>query len=252
MRIIKLLVTLILVSCHLAASELKVEKISSVNNISKIQNSLGSGMSLKKVNYIFTNRIEESIFHNGSVIKLENTKQYYYPSRPIVPQKNFHISLSGYYHIDEISISNGLVEHYYTNGELAASDNPLLTDGNMQQEHISQKDRTIYDTHILSPTYRFADAILNKGESDRRVDISHYPPNIPDHFNYTSYEFLGNSYSKNKYAVITMFDKIIYDTVWDTVGRFNKDDFEKLEQDSTVDKLYSNGGCDAWYIHAKE
>ena len=42
------------------------------------------------------------------------------------------------------------------------------------------------------------------------------------------------------------------DSMWDTVGRFNKDDFEKLEQDLTVNKLYSNGECDVWYIRANK
>lgn len=112
------------------------------------------------------------------------------------------------------------------------------------------KDRNISDTGIMSPSYRFADAILGIDEVLKRSDIKHYFPQIPDHFNYSFNKSLGKSYTQDKYSVITMLDRTIYDTVWKTIGRFHKQDFDKLESDSTVDKLYSNGEASVWYIHS--
>lgn len=115
---------------------------------------------------------------------------------------------------------------------------------------INYKSKNIGCTHIMSSPYRFADAILGDDKEDKRSDIEHYAPQIPDHFNYTAHERLGESYKKDRYAVITKMDKIIYDTVWRVVGRFHKEDFEKLETDETVDKIYTNGECDIWHIHS--
>ncbi|MCZ7355874.1 MAG: hypothetical protein O8C66_08885 [Candidatus Methanoperedens sp.] len=115
---------------------------------------------------------------------------------------------------------------------------------------VDNKDRKISDTVIMSPTYRFADAIIGSNEVNKRTDIKHFSLQIPDHFNYYLNKYIGESYTEDKYAVITEFDKTIYDTVWKVVGRFHKEDFEKLEMDKTVDKLYNNGELNVWYVRA--
>jgi 3-hydroxymyristoyl/3-hydroxydecanoyl-(acyl carrier protein) dehydratase len=116
---------------------------------------------------------------------------------------------------------------------------------------VEYKSTDIGCTCIMSPPYRFADAILGTREADKRTDI-HHTPAIPDHFGYVNHSTLGESYKKDRYAAITQMDKVIYDTVWEVVGRFHKEDFEKLESDKTVDKLYSNGECVAWYIYTNK
>ena len=130
--------------------------------------------------------------------------------------------------------------------------NAEVTEMDMQgfEWFVDYKSRDIGCTCIMSPPYRVADAILGNSEEDKRTDIEHSTPAIPDHFNYTCYETLGESYKKDRYAAITQMDKVIYDTVWEVIGRFNEEDFEKLGNDKTVDKLYSNGECDVWYVHA--
>ena len=119
--------------------------------------------------------------------------------------------------------------------------NPEITQMDMNgfEWFISYKDRDIGCTYIMSPPYRFGDAILGYAK-ERRI-IGPRLPQFPDHFGYTNYPTLGESYKLDRYAVITQMDKIIYDTVWKEVGRFHKEDFEKLENDKTVNKLYSNG-----------
>lgn len=114
---------------------------------------------------------------------------------------------------------------------------------------VDYKSRDIGCTCIMSPPYRFADAILGDSEEDKRSDIPHYAPAIPDHFNYTVHNSLGESYEKDRYAAITQMDKVIYDTVWKVVGRFNESDFCRLEEDPTVDKLYDNRETEVFYIH---
>ncbi len=115
---------------------------------------------------------------------------------------------------------------------------------------LDYKNVDIKPTEIMSPVDRFADAILGTNE---RTDVrDKYHTKIPDHFNYTVNNKLGESYIKDKYEVITELDRQIYDTVYKEVGRFRKEDFERLENDSSVSKLYSNGEITVWYIHSMQ
>ena len=115
---------------------------------------------------------------------------------------------------------------------------------------IDAKDGSLGTTEIMSPVFRFADALLGVDESMRRrdKDIDRYAPPIPDHFGYGDHVALGEQYSEDTYAVITGFDTAIYDTVWKEVGRFSQSDFAQLQEDGTVLKVYANGELDVYLI----
>jgi len=101
----------------------------------------------------------------------------------------------------------------------------------------------------MSPSYRFADGILGIIEARKRANIKRYALQFSDHFAYAEYDTLGEQYPEGGYAAITKKDRIIYTTVWQEVGRFNDSDFTELEQDSTVDRLYSNDELDVYLIY---
>lgn len=118
--------------------------------------------------------------------------------------------------------------------------------------YIQEKDSTIGSVDIMTPPGRFAMGILGSIEARKRADLDYGrygSEKIPDHFDYIHRSSLGELYTKDRYAVITKFDRIIYTTVWKVVGRFNDSDFEKLERDATVGKLYSNSELDVYFIH---
>jgi hypothetical protein len=111
------------------------------------------------------------------------------------------------------------------------------------------KNPTINNVFIASPMHRFSAGILGTIESEKLLGPSYRERKIEDHLNYTASNNLGSSYTQNKYCMITMYDRMVYDTVWKVVGRFNKDDFKKLEKDISVDKIYSNDETNIFYIH---
>jgi len=117
---------------------------------------------------------------------------------------------------------------------------------------INCKNKDIDFAGILSPPCRYADALIGHTETGNRTDltITGWDKSfiIPDHFNYTAHETLKDSYQTDRYVAITKFDRTVYNTVWRSVGRFKTEDFEKLNEDKSVNKLYSNGGLDVWYI----
>ncbi|MDO9576890.1 MAG: C25 family cysteine peptidase [Candidatus Cloacimonadales bacterium] len=151
MKFCNLLLALFIFSVSLTANELSLESISSIRSISEIRNPSSSGNCLETFNYSFNCPLEEIRSTDGSTLKLNNTKQYFEPTKPIVPQKNFHISLSGHYKINEITVNKGHVEHYHTFEEIAASDNFLYTDGDLHQNNVSEKDKSVYEADAFYP-----------------------------------------------------------------------------------------------------
>ena len=111
---------------------------------------------------------------------------------------------------------------------------------------ITEKDLTIGILNVANPPSRFFDAILGVNLANQRSD--NIDVQFADHFGYNEFSTLGAQYSGDKYACITESDKMTYSTVWKAVGRFDDSDFAKLDNDDTVNKLYSNGNMEVYYI----
>ena len=110
------------------------------------------------------------------------------------------------------------------------------------------KDVELPYVYIMSPPYRFADIIMGRTEREQRSDIDRVAIKIPDHFNYSENRYFGDEYANNSYAVITEFDTILYDTAYERVGRFHAEDFDHLQADPTVDRVYCNKECTVYIV----
>lgn len=114
-----------------------------------------------------------------------------------------------------------------------------------------KKDRETRYVEIMSPPSHFADVVLGRDESAQRSDIPRRgTERIPNHFNYLERTYFGENYPSDKYLVLTMFDRVLYTTVYMPVGRFNDADFMRLKSDYSVQYLYSNGECEVYHIRA--
>lgn len=120
---------------------------------------------------------------------------------------------------------------------------------------LEEKDPLVYSYYILSPPDRFSQAILGTTTTNSRQDVKYVDlVQFEDHFGYLNpdgsdnYTPLGEQYSVDIYGSINKFDKMAYQTVWQNLNRFNDDDFRMLEQDPTVDRIYSNGATDCLFI----
>jgi hypothetical protein len=121
--------------------------------------------------------------------------------------------------------------------------------------YLEEKDPLVYAYYIMSPPDRFAQYILGTTTTDSRQDVKYVDlVQFEDHFGYLNpdgsdnYTTLGEQYSVDIYGSINKFDKMAYQTVWQNLDRFNDDDFRMLEQDPTVDRIYSNGATDCLFI----
>ena len=113
------------------------------------------------------------------------------------------------------------------------------------------------ESMVLAPG-RFADFLLSPSERAQH-EYEYLPKHIPGsddrwrvaaHFGYDRYSSLGEAYDEDVYLVLNEKSKR-YQDIFPEVPKFQLTpvDFEKLEQDATVDKLYVNRGFDVWYVH---
>ncbi len=123
---------------------------------------------------------------------------------------------------------------------------------------LHEKDPTAYTFFIMSSPDRFSQAILGATVTSTRTDVKDISwLQFRDHFGYVAlpnvegsraHTTVGELYPVDVYANINRYDKVAYQTVWKSLDRFNDADFEKFEQDPTVNRIYSDGASDAYYI----
>lgn len=110
------------------------------------------------------------------------------------------------------------------------------------------------DTSVVgiatAPTYRYADAL--GGDQITDYPRENKDEHVPDHFNYAQYSTLGKSFTGDRY-MLTREEvvEMLYTELWPQIGKFNRDDFAKLRDDPSVDKLYDNGEMQTWYVHGQ-
>jgi len=116
--------------------------------------------------------------------------------------------------------------------------------------------REIYPIDNFVVFGRFVHAIEGYDHSlkeDKIYATSLYSPERypPDHFNYSHSYTLGDSYKKDKYLLTNELMKQFYFKLWPKYARFTKDDFRKLSNDTTVNKIYENREFEVYRIYAK-
>lgn len=98
---------------------------------------------------------------------------------------------------------------------------------------------------ILSPVSRYS--YLLYGATGGKI-VAPTNNRIPDHFGYNENESLGTTLNGTEVILINPIDKIVYSTVWASVGRFDAEDFNKLYSDQSTNKIYSNNYGEIWIV----
>jgi hypothetical protein len=106
---------------------------------------------------------------------------------------------------------------------------------------IQNKNKDVICMNNLGNTARLIQGIIGYEQLSGRKDISRSNPNIPDHFSYNLNDYLGQGLTGEIYFLLDGIDRITYVSVWKIVGRFNYEDFAKLERDISTCKVYDNG-----------
>lgn len=75
----------------------------------------------------------------------------------------------------------------------------------------------------------------------------------PNHFNYTRRQYLGSSYESDHYLTITRKGRITYPELFPGYRdrwRYTPGDFNQLERDQTINRLYDNGDYTQYLVNA--
>jgi hypothetical protein len=113
--------------------------------------------------------------------------------------------------------------------------------------YLSQADGDVPHTELGIDLYRFEDAMVGFQADDVTKDPE--PP--PDHFGYATGETLGEVYNESHYLVITPAGRQFYPKIWsdyEQYWRYTPADFERLETDPTVSRVYANGGFETYHV----
>lgn len=98
---------------------------------------------------------------------------------------------------------------------------------------------------------RFSDAIHGRRENTlylRTEDLD-----IPDHFNYDNKTNLGNYYNGSRYIIITHLGRVFYPKAYPSYverWRFTPEDFDKLQSDNALIRIYTNSNLDVFLTEA--
>ena len=82
----------------------------------------------------------------------------------------------------------------------------------------------------------------------------HYPAlsdlKMPDHFGYDDNHFYGQSVENNQYLSLLESGKLYYTELWPQTDRFTLDDFNMLEDDNSINRIYSNNSATNYLARA--
>lgn len=119
----------------------------------------------------------------------------------------------------------------------------------------NSKDQGKTYTSFIS-LFRYAHLLLTPEEISGRNDnlfANTIPENLklPYHFGYDNNLTLGDSYQQEVYVIFREQDRVFYQDVLPGMAKYRYEpaDFPKLEQDSTLVRIYSNSGVDAYLIY---
>ncbi|WP_318568650.1 hypothetical protein [Salinigranum marinum] len=98
--------------------------------------------------------------------------------------------------------------------------------------------------------FRFYDAQYGRNTTKPFNGVS-----PPPRFNYTESEYLGDNFQNERYLTITRLGREFYPTVhpdYRANWRYTPENFERLEKDTTVDRVYDSGDYDQYLVRTGE
>lgn len=142
----------------------------------------------------------------------------------------------------------GLLRFYPSAYILAPNDYITVAEIDGMDWFLNNRESSLSISCISIFPNRFGDFLL---PVQNGIKYSFNRKSLPWHFDYVKNISLGESYAKDSYMVLNAMDRTIYKVVFPGMAKFrySSNDFEKIDHDQSVDKLYDNKGLDIWFIH---
>ena len=117
--------------------------------------------------------------------------------------------------------------------------------------YLHNKNENVHTSYWYTNIARHAHYLLSAQEREGREDITINSTIIlPFHLGYDLNEQLGQYYETEIYIVLTELSRNVYRDIYPKLApiRALPSDFEKIENDSSASRLYSNGKYEVYYI----
>ena len=119
---------------------------------------------------------------------------------------------------------------------------------------LHNQDTTTGTVQIHLLYSRYADFLLTPEERMQREKLPGWFTfqRPPFHFGYPEYSTVGAVCEEDNYMVLGELDEVMYEEILPRMAeyRFSRSDFDRLEDDPSLDRLYANGEFTVWFIHA--
>jgi len=155
-----------------------------------------------------------------------------------------------------VSFAGSLLELYPSRYILTANDQVTRTD--LQgMGWFFENENASYQLSVLNMTpYRWANYFLGPQDSSKQTNLTpitlepQEDIGMPYHFGYSEKAELGEWYSQQSYLLINQEDRLFFQDVLPEMqqSRFTPQDFDKLNQDPSLNLVYSNGGLDIYGV----
>lgn len=147
----------------------------------------------------------------------------------------------------------GTTDLYHSPMKATASHQVTESDVDGATWVLDHRDR--YTPHVDQgiELYRFGDMYYGTNKSEPRQRVQPQTPLPPRRFGYANNSTLGASYEEEHYLVVTERGREFYPEMYPTYRnswRFYPSDYERLERDGNVLRLYDNGPFDFYLVRA--
>jgi hypothetical protein len=148
---------------------------------------------------------------------------------------------------------NGVFTRYYSRYILLSNNQVTSKELAGMDWFINSKDVNTASIYYLTDPFQYEHYFLTPEERQERwrLPSEKQYSEPPWHFNYDIQTRLGESYAEDSYLVLNAKGKSRFVDVFPEIAqfRFYPSDFDRLEDDPSLDNLYDNGGLDVWYVH---
>jgi hypothetical protein len=120
---------------------------------------------------------------------------------------------------------------------------------------LEKRDEKLVADQITFNQFDYTSALLGRGSVPIDIrGIYEAEASMPEHFGYSKYSSYGAAIDKDRYFLSHKLDRIVYTEripEYKAAWRWSPTDFERLESDPTVNRVYNSGQFEVFYVQGQ-
>ncbi|MHC1688638.1 MAG: hypothetical protein AB9879_13135 [Methanothrix sp.] len=155
-----------------------------------------------------------------------------------------------------IQVFNGMVSVYPSSYVLSNNWQTTNSEIDSMSWLFNNRDFSLKMISIYCQPGRFVDLLLTpEARAEQGTSIFYDKSSMPPfHFGYYNSSSLSDYYTKDVYVIISQRDIIAFEDTYSKIAKYRwfPEDFEKLHDDSGINKIYSNNDLVIWDVKGKK